>query len=72
MPNDFIIIHIIANHNDKNGIGYCDRMGVRAYYAALARNKRVESAHDLEQYENACPCGLPAARMLRDAYMHLA
>jgi hypothetical protein len=48
-------------------IGHGQKALAKSLYAALPGYARVDAAKKLEQYEKACPYGLPVAKLLRKA-----
>ena len=52
--------------------GFGQQKQARVLYDMLPHSKRVDSVKNLKPYEDACPYGLPVARLLRKAHAHLA
>ena len=65
-PGGVAVSDILRFSGYHTGFGQVDQS--RAMYARLPQGKRVDAVKNLEQYEKACPYGLPVAKLLRKAH----
>ena len=69
-PDGIPVSDILRFSGYYSGFGQHDI--ARRFYADVPQSKRVDAVKNLKPYEEACPYGLPVAKLLRNAHRKLA